>query len=76
MITCPPHRTTSNAQVSWSVPAVTDMVDSSPMVSCNPSSGFTFPSGVTTPVTCTATDATGNSAACVFSVTIGVYSKY
>ncbi|HVF89647.1 MAG TPA: HYR domain-containing protein [Blastocatellia bacterium] len=38
--------------------------------SCNPPSGSAFASGVTT-VTCTATDASGNSASCGFTVTVG-----
>jgi hypothetical protein len=39
-----------------------DLVDSAPKVTCTPGSGSTFAPGVTT-VTCTATDATGNSSA-------------
>src|SRR5262249_59177198 len=37
-------------------------------VVCSPPSGSTFPAGTTT-VTCTATDAAGNTAQCTFTVT-------
>lgn len=40
-----------------------------PAVSCSPASGSTFPLG-TTPVTCAATDAAGNTATGSFSVTV------
>ncbi|HKP86800.1 MAG TPA: HYR domain-containing protein, partial [Blastocatellia bacterium] len=39
------------------------------MLVCNPPSGSTFPVGTTT-VTCTATDASGNTATCAFTVKI------
>ena len=39
------------------------------VANCNPPSGSFFPVGTTT-VTCTATDAAGNSASCTFSVTV------
>jgi len=38
-------------------------------VVCNPPSGSCFPLGVTT-VTCTATDASGNTATCSFTITV------
>src|SRR5207244_1727432 len=38
-------------------------------VACAPPSGSTFPTGTTT-VTCTATDAAGNTSACSFNVTV------
>jgi hypothetical protein len=38
-------------------------------VTCSPASGFCFPVGTTT-VTCTATDASGNTATCPFTVTV------
>jgi hypothetical protein len=48
----------------------TDAVDPHPAVNCTPPSGSTFGPGVT-PVTCTATDASGNtSAAQTFTVTV------
>jgi len=57
------------AKVTWTATA-TDSVDSTPAVTCTPTSGSTFAPGVT-PVTCTATDAAGNtSAAQTFKVTV------
>ena len=56
------------AVVTYSVTA-TDNRDSNPAVSCTPPSGSTFPFGTTT-VTCTATDASGNSASATFKVTV------
>ena len=47
----------------------TDNVDANPSVSCTPPSGSTFSLG-TTPVSCTATDASGNSATGGFSITV------
>ena len=52
--------------VTFSVTA-TDAVDSSPTVTCTPAAGSGFPVG-TTVVTCTATDAGGNTASCSFKV--------
>ncbi len=49
--------------------SATDNVDPDPVVACAPPSGSTFPIGTTT-VTCTATDAAGNSASATFQVTI------
>jgi phage tail-like protein len=51
------------------VASATDLVDAAPVLGCVPPSGSTFPLGPTT-VTCTATDATGNSASADFSVTV------
>jgi hypothetical protein len=45
---------------------VTDR-DPAPVLTCSPESGSFFPRG-TTIVTCTATDASGNSATCEFPV--------
>jgi Nidogen-like/HYR domain/Fibronectin type III domain len=56
------------AAVTFSASA-TDTVDSSPSVTCSPASGSTFPVG-TTKVTCTATDASGNSTSKSFNVTV------
>jgi hypothetical protein len=71
-ITCPP-----NQFVSATVPTVVNYPpptasDNCPGVStaCNPPSGSTFPVG-TTPVTCTATDMSGNTASCTFTVAVG-----
>jgi hypothetical protein len=58
----------SGAVVSY-VATATDAIDPDPMVTCAPSSGSTFPVG-TTAVTCTATDASGNSATASFNVTV------
>jgi hypothetical protein len=49
--------------------SASDLVDGSITPSCTPASGFAFPVG-TTPVTCTATDAHGNSAGASFAVTV------
>jgi hypothetical protein len=51
----------SQAAVTYTATA-TDLVDGSVSVSCTPASGSTFSAGTTT-VTCTATDAHGNSTA-------------
>jgi hypothetical protein len=51
------------------VVSASDTADPSPAVSCSPASGFAFPVA-TTPVNCTATDATGNSAGGSFTVTV------
>jgi len=56
------------ATVSYSASA-TDNVDSSPVVSCTPTSGSTFPIGTTT-VNCTAADASGNVAHGSFTVQV------
>ena len=50
--------------------AATDIVDGSMSSTCAPPAGSTFPLGVTT-VRCAATDAHGNSASGVFTVTVG-----
>jgi hypothetical protein len=57
------------AKVGWSSPTATDEDPAAPEVTCTPPSGSTFPLGKTT-VTCTATDAVGNSAQGGFDVTI------
>lgn len=58
----------SGAAVPYTATA-TDDFDPSPVVSCSPASGSTFPLGTTT-VTCTATDAAGNSSSGSFTVTV------
>jgi hypothetical protein len=55
-------------EVSFDV-AVSDSCDSAPLLVCTPASGSVFPVGTTT-VTCTATDADGNSSECSFNVTV------
>jgi uncharacterized repeat protein (TIGR01451 family) len=72
-LTCPVNQTvtvTSEAgtPVSYAVQNVTDNCPGVSLV-CSPPSGSTFPVGTTT-VTCTATDASGNSSACSFTVTV------
>ena len=49
--------------------SATDLVDGSVPVGCSPRSGSVFPAGTTT-VTCTATDAHGNSTTGSFTVTV------
>ncbi len=58
----------AGAVVNFSATA-TDNIDSNPSVVCAPASGNTFPLG-TTQVTCTATDAAGNSSSGSFNVTV------
>lgn len=58
----------AGATASFSVTA-TDLVDASPIVACSPISGGTFPLGLTT-VSCTATDASGNSATGNFTIMV------
>jgi uncharacterized repeat protein (TIGR03803 family) len=58
----------AGAVVTFSVTAL-DNVDPNPAITCSPASGSTFPIG-TTHVTCTATDASGNSADSGFDVVV------
>jgi hypothetical protein len=58
----------AGATVSYSVSAI-DAVDPSPHIACSPASGTTFAVGVTA-VSCTATDASGNSSGGFFAVTV------
>ncbi|MFG6494570.1 HYR domain-containing protein [Fictibacillus sp. UD] len=55
------------AVVNYSEPNVSD--NCAVTTSCSPLSGSFFPVG-TTPVTCTATDTSGNIASCTFNVTV------
>jgi hypothetical protein len=64
----------SGANVSYTSPTATDLVDPAPTVVCAPASGSTFPVGTTT-VTCTATDAAGNHASGSFQVTVTLASS-
>jgi hypothetical protein len=72
VIQCPGDITTDcNADgtvVNFTVTAA-DNCDNNVSVVCTPSSGSAFPTGETT-VTCTATDAAGNSSQCSFKVTV------
>lgn len=73
-ITCPANITTSTdpnqcvAVVTYAIPVASDNC-SSASVMCVPASGSAFPKGTTT-VTCTATDASSNTASCSFNVTV------
>ena len=77
-ITCPPNQTGVTDQntcpsagcliVNFPPPVATDNCPGVVVV-CNPPAGSCFPIGVTT-VTCTATDTSGNTATCSFTVTI------
>ena len=74
MITCPADIVMEctgpgGTVVNYADPIVTDNCDAMPTLVCVPPSGSLFPLGVT-PVTCTATDMSGNVAMCVFNVTI------
>jgi large repetitive protein len=63
--------TLGGAIVSYTNPSASDSVDANPVVSCTPASGTLFAAGTTpTPVTCTATDATGNVSSASFNVTV------
>ena len=77
-ITCPANVTAVTDQNVCPSPACTAVTYSNPVASddcpgvvvvCNPPSGGCFPVGVTT-VTCTATDTSGNTATCSFTVTV------
>jgi hypothetical protein len=59
----------NGATVSWPAPTATDDVDDSVTVNCDKTSGDIFPLGTTT-VTCSATDAAGNTASDSFAVTV------
>lgn len=71
---CPANITKSNdpgqcsAVATYTAPSASDNCPGA-TVSCSPSSGFAFPKGTTT-VTCTATDASNNTASCSFTVTV------
>jgi hypothetical protein len=57
------------AVVNYTDPTATDNCPGTPTVSCSPASGSTFDLGPTT-VTCTATDAAGNTSTSTFTVTV------
>jgi hypothetical protein len=69
----------SGAVVDYAVTAI-DTADLNPVIDCNPPSGSVFPMGTST-VNCTATDASGNSSADAFDITVefgedfGIISK-
>jgi hypothetical protein len=64
-----PATSASGAVVTYPTPTATDNIDGAVPVSCTPASGLTYPIGTTT-VTCTATDAAGNTATKTFKVTV------
>lgn len=64
-VTCPP---TNTAIVNFAPPVATDNCPGVTVI-CTPPSGTPFPVGTMT-VTCTATDASGNTATCSFPVTV------
>jgi hypothetical protein len=55
--------------VTFTEPTATDVVDAAPDVACSPASGSHFDVGTTT-VTCTASDASGNTSSDAFDVTV------
>jgi hypothetical protein len=57
--------------VAYEAATAIDDRDPAPSVGCSPVSGSLFPLGTTT-VTCTATDAAGNSASATFGVTVNL----
>jgi hypothetical protein len=63
----------SGATLTFTKPTATDIVDDSPTVSCNVASGSTIPVGDTT-VTCTAKDASGNTASDSFTAHVRLAS--
>src|SRR5439155_1725321 len=76
---CPANQSVSTdaglctAVVSYA-PTAADNCDSSVTVACSPVSGSAFPKG-TTHVTCTASDAAGNTSTCQFDVTVNDTEK-
>jgi hypothetical protein len=61
--------TGATTTVTWTDPTATDAISGSPAVTCAPASGTAFAVGSTT-VTCSATDAAGNTGSSTFSVNI------
>jgi hypothetical protein len=60
----------TGVQVVYPAPVATDLASSSsPTVTCSPGPGSAFPVG-TTLVTCSATDAAGNTASTSFNVSV------
>ncbi len=63
-----------SAPVSFPDPTVSDNCPGVGLPSCVPPSGSIFPGGATTPVSCTAFDASENTGNCGFNVTLGITS--
>jgi len=57
------------ASVTWPLPTADDAFEGTVLVSCSPSSGSLFSFGTTT-VTCSASDASGNTTSATFDVTV------
>jgi hypothetical protein len=73
-LTVSPNKTATatsaaGAAVGYTAPTATDIVDGNVAASCDKASGSVFPLGTTT-VTCTATDAAGNTGTESFTVTV------
>lgn len=72
-ISCPTNIVTCNSRLSFDTPSSTDACDPMPQVNCVRSDGQGFdqpyPTGSTI-ITCTATDACGNTNACAFMITV------
>jgi hypothetical protein len=69
-VTCPPDIIQVNDQIAtWVTPAVADNSGKTLTTSCSAASGSIFPFGSSV-VTCAATDASNNTGACSFTVTI------
>ena len=66
VVQCTSH---DGAIVEYATPRVTNECNGEPVVVCDPPSGTLFAPGTTT-VTCTATDAVGNTGTCTFDVTV------
>jgi hypothetical protein len=65
----------SGAVVTFDVPTATDAVDGDVAVTCVPASGSHFEVGITE-VTCTATDASGNTAVVTFDVIVRINPQF
>jgi hypothetical protein len=63
----------AGATLTYTAPGATDVADPAPTVGCSPASGSKVSVG-TTKVTCTATDAAGNSTSGSFMVTVAFVS--
>jgi HYR domain-containing protein len=59
----------AGAKISYTLPSATDVVDAKPGVSCDPASGSVVRIGDSIG-TCTATDASGNSASTTFAISV------
>jgi hypothetical protein len=74
VVTCPANQTaecnngSGGATVNYAAATATDNCDTV-TPTCNPASGSTFAKGTTT-VTCTASDTSGNTGSCQFTVTV------